>query len=142
MDKLSQFVGDHMMLFASFVVILVLLILDIVKDITKSFQYLQPADATALINREDAVVLDIRSDKDFQSGHILNAMHVPMGLLDSKINSLEKYKEKSVIVSCRSGQTSFNACQLLAKNGFTKLYNLKGGMMAWENANLPLSKAK
>ena len=140
MDRLIEFASEHWMLVSALVIILLLLSQDLLKGFNKAFQFVQPNDATRLINREDAVVLDIRDTPDFEKGHILNAVHIPVKSLEEKLKKIEKYKEKPVIVSCRTGQQSHNACSLLAKKGFQKLYNLKGGVLAWQSANLPLTK--
>ena len=141
MDRIIEFVSNHWILCTAFVIIVFLLGQDLLSGINRAFKMVQPADATLLINREDAVVLDIRDEKDFKQGHILNAIHVPIKSLEQKLNKIEKYKEKPVIVSCRTGQQSQNACGLLAKKGFQRLYNLKGGVLAWQGANLPLAKS-
>ncbi len=96
--------------------------------------------ALQLINHKNAVVLDVREDDEYKSGHMLNAKHVPGGKLKSRIAELEKYKDKPVVVVCRSGMRSSSACVTLAKQGFTQAYNLTGGMMAWQKANLPTQK--
>lgn len=142
MDQFFEFAGtgSNPMWIIAFVVVSGLLVMDILKGFNRSFQFVQPADATRMINHENAVVLDVRDEKDYKSGHILNAIHVPMGLLEGQLGKLEKYRETPVIVCCRTGQVSQGSCTLLAKNGFAKLYNLRGGMMGWTGANLPTVK--
>jgi rhodanese-related sulfurtransferase len=96
-------------------------------------------EATRLIN-DDALVLDVREDKEWAEGHIQNAKHIPLGLLSKRISELDKYKDKPIVVSCRSGHRSATACRTLKKNGFEQAHNLTGGIIAWENANLPVTK--
>jgi rhodanese-related sulfurtransferase len=96
--------------------------------------------ATQLINHKNALVLDVREDSEYKSGHVLNATHIPLGKLGERIGELEKYKDKPIVVVCRSGNRSCSASALLGKQGFTQAYNLAGGMMAWQKANLPLEK--
>ncbi len=98
------------------------------------------ATTTQLINREQAVVLDIREENDYLKGHIVNSIHIPVKFLANRIGELDKYKGKPIIVSCRSGQQSGQACAMLKKQGFENVYSLSGGMMAWQNDNLPLTK--
>lgn len=96
--------------------------------------------ATQLINHKDAVVLDVREDSEYKAGHVLNSTHIPLGKLGERIGELEKYKEQPIVVVCRSGNRSGAACALLGKQGFTQAYNLAGGVIAWQKANLPLEK--
>jgi rhodanese-related sulfurtransferase len=95
--------------------------------------------ATRLYN-DDALVLDVREDKEFAAGHIPKAKHIPLGQLSKRINELDKFKTKPVLVTCRSGQRSARACGMLKKAGFETVYNQAGGIIAWERANLPTTK--
>lgn len=106
----------------------------------KGGQQLDSAEAVMKINREDAVVIDVREDAEVAKGRIPNAKHIPLGQLSSRLAELEKHKGKPIIVACRSGHRSAGACGILTKNGFENVYNLSGGMIAWEQANLPLEK--
>lgn len=96
--------------------------------------------ALQMINHKNAFILDVRQPEEYKSGHIINATLIPLGSLSSRISELAKYKNKPVIVVCRSGNRSGSACAILAKEGFTEAYNLSGGMMAWQRANLPTRK--
>lgn len=96
--------------------------------------------ALQLINHKNAFILDVRQPDEYKGGHIINAQLIPLGSLQARIGELVKYKDKPVVVVCRSGNRSGSACALLAKQGFTEAYNLAGGMMAWQKANLPTRK--
>ncbi|RPI47635.1 MAG: rhodanese-like domain-containing protein [Betaproteobacteria bacterium] len=96
--------------------------------------------AVQLINRRDALVLDVRDASEFESGHIPNARHVPAADLEKRVKELEKFKQRPVIVSCRSGSRSIAACSALRKNGFQEVFSLKGGILGWQQASLPLEK--
>jgi len=95
--------------------------------------------ATRLYN-DDALVLDVREDKEFAAGHIPKARHIPLGQLSGRLQELEKFKAKPILVTCRSGQRSARACRLLKKSGFETVYNQAGGIVAWRRANLPVAK--
>jgi rhodanese-related sulfurtransferase len=95
--------------------------------------------ATRLYN-DDALVLDVREDKEYAAGHIPRAKHIPLGQLNSRITELDKFKSKPILVTCRSGQRSARACGMLKKAGFETVYNQAGGIIAWERANLPVTK--
>lgn len=96
--------------------------------------------ALQLINHKDALVLDVREEKEYQEGHVLDATLIPLGKLNERITELEKYRDKPIVVMCRSGNRSGSACVILGKQGFAQAYNLAGGVMAWQKANLPLKK--
>jgi rhodanese-related sulfurtransferase len=96
--------------------------------------------ATQLINHKNALVLDVREESEYADGHVLNSKHIALGKLKQRIGELEKYRERPVIVICRSGQRSASACILLGKQGFAQVYNLSGGILAWQKASLPLEK--
>lgn len=96
--------------------------------------------AVQLINHENAIVLDVREADEFNNGHIADAKHIPVGQLANGLKPLEKYKDQTIIVNCRSGARSSMACGILRKNGFTKVFNLKGGILAWQQAGLPTVK--
>lgn len=97
-------------------------------------------EATQLINRNDAVIVDVREDSEFAQGHIPNAKHIPLRQLPSRLKELEKFKAKPIIVNCRSGNRSAKACGILNKHGFENVHNLAGGITAWAQAGLPLEK--
>ena len=97
-------------------------------------------EALQLINHKNALILDVREESEYKAGHILNAKLIPLGKLTSRIGELERYREQSIVVVCRSGQRSASACATLGKQGFTQAYNLSGGVMAWQKSNLPLEK--
>ena len=96
-----------------------------------------PQEAVLLFNHEDALVLDVREQSEWADGHIGKAKHIPLGQLKTRLTELEKYKDKPIVVVCRSGNRSGSACGTMKKAGFDKMYNLAGGMMAWEQAGLP-----
>ena len=97
-------------------------------------------EALQLINHKNALVLDVREESEYKSGHILNAKWIPLGKLAERAGELEKYREQSIVVVCRSGNRSASACSVLGKQGFTQAVNMAGGVMAWQKSNLPLEK--
>lgn len=99
-----------------------------------------PAQATLLINREDAMVEDVREPAEYAGGHIPKAHPIPLGQLSKRLDELQRFKDKPIVVVCRSGNRSANACGILKKNEFPNVLNLSGGMSAWELAGLPVTK--
>ncbi|MEW6562400.1 MAG: rhodanese-like domain-containing protein [Pseudomonadota bacterium] len=96
--------------------------------------------ALQLINHKGAIILDVRQPEEFKSGHVLNARAIPLGELEKRIGELEKFRDAPMVVVCRSGQRSSNASALLVKQGFKQVYNMAGGMMAWQKASLPVER--
>ncbi len=98
------------------------------------------AGALQMINHKEACIVDVREPDEFKSGHVLNAKLIPLGKLRERMGELERYRDKPVVVVCRSGNRSATACALIGKEGFTQVYNLAGGMMAWQKSGLPVEK--
>ncbi|NIM28230.1 MAG: rhodanese-like domain-containing protein [Gammaproteobacteria bacterium] len=140
MERLPEFIANHSSLVLAFVVILAMLLWTLWQGASRGLKKLSPMDATQLINHEDAVVLDVRSDGEFKQGHIINAVNIPQKTLEEQLSKLEKYRDRPIITACRNGQIALGVGNRLRKQGFEKVYNLAGGLMAWEGANLPLVK--
>ena len=101
-----------------------------------------PGEATQLINREDAVVIDVREAGEYNAGHLLDARHIPLGELAKRTAELDKFKDKPIILNCQSGARSASACSILSKAGFARVHNLEGGIAAWEQAGMPISRKR
>jgi rhodanese-related sulfurtransferase len=99
-----------------------------------------PTEAVMLINRKDAIVLDVRDEKEFAAGHINNARHIPEKVLGDRMKELEKFKNKPLIVSCASGRRAAAVADSLRKQGYTDIVALRGGIGAWQQAGMPLEK--
>lgn len=97
-------------------------------------------EATRLMNQPTTLVLDVREGEEFASGHLPRARHIPLKELPKRLDEIGKYKERAVIVTCRSGPRSGSACRVLKRAGFTTVYQLKGGVSAWQQASLPVEK--
>jgi len=134
-----QFLQDNWMMAALAVVSGAMLIWSFVGSKLSGVEQADTLKATRLYN-DDALILDVREDKEFASGHIPKAKHIPLGKLASRIQELEKHKGRPILVTCRSGQRSARACSMLKKAGFETVYNQEGGIIAWERANLPVTK--
>lgn len=140
MEQLNEFAGNHPQLFVALAVVIVMLAFSHLRTLFQNFKSIGPTEATQLINQSEALVLDIREPKELSDGIIMDSMHVPLGQLSTSLTKLEKYRDRPIIAACRSGARSAMACSTLSKNGFEQVYNLRGGIIAWQNANLPLAK--
>jgi rhodanese-related sulfurtransferase len=139
MEQLIEFAMNHWVLVLAFTVVTGVLIFNLSLGDKNA---LEPTAATILINNKDAVVVDVRPASDFNKGHIINAINIPSNGFTSQMAVLNKHKDKPIIVSCRSGAQSSSACQQLKKAGFEEVFNLKGGILAWQSANLPITRKK
>lgn len=139
MDQLIEFAGNHLLLVSAFLVILALLAWNLIAN-PGSKGSVDPLGATNLINREDALVVDVRPMADYNKGHIVGAVNIPVNGFKKQIGQLEKHKSRPIVVNCRSGNQSQIACKTLRDEGFEKVYNLRGGIMGWQAANLPVTR--
>ncbi len=134
-----QFLQDNWMLASLAVVSGAMLMWSFIGSKLSGIEQADTLKATRLFN-DDALILDVREDKEYASGHIPKAKHIPLGALSGRLKEIEKHKSKPVLVTCRSGQRSARACAMLKKAGFETVYNQAGGIIAWERANLPVDK--
>jgi GrxC family glutaredoxin len=140
MDQFMEFAVNNWALLLALIIILALLARTWVGP--GGVKSVGPMEAVSLSNHKNGVFVDVRTDDEYREGHILHSLHAPLGLLDSKLKEISKFKNRPLIVYCRSGSRSGRAGGLLKKQGFNEIYNLAGGVMAWQNANLPLTKDK
>ena len=97
-------------------------------------------EATRLMNQGPALVLDIRDNGEFAAGHLPKARNIPLRELAKRLDEIGKFKDKPVIVTCKSGTRASAACRFLKRSGFANVYRLKGGIAAWQQASLPVEK--
>ena len=140
MEKFPEFILTHPYLFSLLFVILTLLIWNVFGDIVGVVKLLTTDEVTQLINRENAEVIDIRSQNEFENGHIINAKNISLQELPEKLNKLKKINNKGIIFYCSNGSLSLKETQKLVRQGEEMIYCLKGGIASWKNANLPLTK--
>ena len=138
-QQLIEFAGNHSLLVLALFAILVMLVGTEIQQRLSQVKAVSPGEATRLLNHENAIMIDMRSDKDYRDGHIVNAVHVPDGKGEIPA-ALNKHHERPVIVYCQRGQQSTAVCNRLGKQGFESVYNLQGGVLAWQKAELPLTK--
>lgn len=137
--RIIEFTGNHPILILAFFGTLGALIYSEVSRRASGMKSVGPIEATQLSNRQDAVFLDIREDSEYKGGHIPDAIHIPLKQLPDRVAELNKFKNKPVIAYCRSGTRTSGATGILKKHGFENVYNLGGGMLAWQKDNLPVS---
>lgn len=139
MQRLLEYLAHHPWLSGAAVAIAIAVLVNELLERARGAAAISPAQAVALMN-QGALVLDVRSREEFDSGHIGDARHVTSADLTSSADSFKKWREKNVILYCQSGARSLAAVSALTKQGFTKVFNLAGGIEAWRKNNLPVVK--
>jgi len=141
MDQMVEFVTNHYILSGLFAALLAALIYTTVASQFSSLKELSTHEATLLMNKEDAYILDIRPTAEFKKGHILGSKQIkPELVTKGDFSTLEKCKDKPIIIVCAMGMTSKRAASQMLKAGFQHVVTLKGGINAWQGANLPITK--
>lgn len=138
--QISEFAVNHPYLVIAFAVLLALTFFNEMKIATQRFASLTPAAAVQLMNSEDIVLLDVREPSETVGGKIAKAIQIPAGAVATRGGELEKHKSKTLLVYCKTGARSGQACKELGKQGFDKVFSLSGGILAWQEAHLPISK--
>jgi rhodanese-related sulfurtransferase len=140
MDRLIEYFTRHPLLAGGTAALVLAVLAYEASRLRSGGQSVGPTDAVRLLN-QGALLLDLRTQAEFDSGHILDARHVPQDQLASSVETLKKYKDKVVIACCESGMRSGAGARVLQAQGFTKVVNMKGGLQAWRAENLPLVKS-
>jgi len=142
MERLIEFAGNHPLLVTAFLVVAGLLVANLLGDVLGGARRIGAAQAVRLINDRDAVVVDVREQRDFERGHIVDAVHLPYGKLAAEAEGrLPADKQQPLLLCCNSGSIAGRAAAELKKTGYQEIHVLKGGVMAWQNEGLPLERA-
>ncbi|MHC9083658.1 rhodanese-like domain-containing protein [Luteimonas sp. RIT-PG2_3] len=142
LEALLAFFGRQPMLSLLLAALTVAIIVNEILRLTRGFKTLRPAEATALINRENALVIDLRAIADFEKGHIPGSKNVLMSQFDPENKQLAPAKALPVVLVCKTGQTANDAAKRLRKAGFSQVFVLDGGIAGWQQADLPLVKGR
>ena len=137
LQHLIEFIGNHYWLTGAFLVVLALLIFT---EGRKAGKALSSQQATTLINRENAVLVDVRPKKDFATGHIVDSTNIPLDSFATRMVELEKHKDKPIILACANGQHAGPATKQLKAAGYKHVSRLAHGISGWRADNLPLVK--
>ena len=141
-DQLQAFFANHTFLCLGLVGVTVALIGNELSRFTRGYKAIGPAQLTALINHDNALVVDVSASGDYEKGHVIGSRNVVMSQFDPENKDLAKVREMPVALVCRNGTTSAGAAKRLVKAGFTKVYWLDGGVAAWQSADLPLARGR
>lgn len=141
MQQLLEFIKHHPYIAIATVVAAAAVAFYEIRERLTAFAALSSMQVVRLMN-QGALVLDLRGKELFDAGHIAEAKNVPAADLAAQAESLKKWREKTVITYCDTGANGANSARLLGKLGFTKVFNLQGGLNAWIKDNLPVVKTQ
>lgn len=136
-EQIFDFVTNHYVLVSFFVFLLVAFVINEGKQ---GGAAITPTNLVNLVNREGAMLLDIRDSKDYSSGHIAGAVSMPVSSIDARIGELESHKDKPVVLVCKMGQHASATGRKLKALGFENVRRLSGGMSEWTASSLPVVK--
>ncbi len=140
MQEYLDFAQRNMFLVIGFFAILAMLVFTEFRRFTQAFSMVNTNEAIQLMNHNDIMILDVREAKEFSAGHLVNSTHIPTTAIAKRASEIEKYKDKDLLVYCKTDQRASIAARQLIKLGFKKISVLKGGINAWTSANLPVEK--
>ncbi len=138
MGRIVEFATSHFILVSGFIVLWVLFF---ITESRRGGQMLSPQQATNMVNRQNAIILDIRNEDDFRKGHIAGSVNIPYARLSDRVNELERYKDAPLIIVCNMGNHASAAGRLLKSQSFTQLARIRGGIQAWRAESLPVIRA-
>ncbi len=141
MQRLLEYIGHHPYLTAAALLAAAAVAIYEIRERMQAFAALSAMQAVRLMN-QGALVIDLRGKELYDAGHIGDARNVPAAELEAQAESFKKWRDKAVITYCDSGISGAGAARTLTRLGFTKVFNLQGGLNAWVKDNLPLAKTK
>ena len=139
-QQLQQFTANHTIMVVAWVALFIGVLVSLYKGVTSKFTLVDNAQATQLINKEEAILIDVRTVDEFKAGHIINSLNLTPTEVKTGSPAIEKYKEHAVIVVDANGLSAQGIAGALTKHGFTKVSALKEGIAGWRAASLPLVK--
>tara|TARA_B100001013_G_C24540799_1_gene414590 strand:+ start:252 stop:668 length:417 start_codon:yes stop_codon:yes gene_type:complete len=137
MDTFFLFVSQNFIAFSLLVLCLISLV---IYESKKGGKKVEPSEATRLINKEGAVVFDLRTSEEFSAGHIAGSLNISPEKTEQQLITLNHSKEKPVVLVCKTGNNSKGVGSFLLKAGYLNVNVVSGGMIAWQGNGMPLSK--
>lgn len=138
MDPVIAFLMEHWQLSLGFILVLVLLLVNEWRHRVFGLKQVSPQECVNMLNHDGAIAVDVRATAQFEQGHIVDALNIPLVTFEQSLSQLEKYKTKPLILVCASGLDSTKAVKILKTAGFSLIYGLEGGIQAWTSQQLPL----
>ena len=138
-DRLLEFIGNHWIMASGLFIVTILLVQDLIDAAFRKHKSVSPNEAVLLMNNDNTIVIDVRDPNEYAEGHIEGSRNIQLAKLAERAAELEAHKETPVIVTCQSGTRSPAAGKKLVALGFKEVYEMRGGMFAWKDNNLPVS---
>ncbi|MEO8101182.1 MAG: rhodanese-like domain-containing protein [Betaproteobacteria bacterium] len=135
-----EFISQNVMLVVLFIVSGAMLVWPVIAKSMGGSREIGTLEATRLMNAGNALVLDIRDTGEFSGGRIPKSKNIPLAEIDKRLDEISKFKDKPVIITCRTNNRAGSAVRLLKQRGFADVYQLAGGFGAWQQASLPIEK--
>jgi len=135
-----QFIVNNWYLILGIVAVLAMLAWGPLTQLLHGVQHVTSAEAIRLLNHEKGLLVDVREPDEYRSGHIPNALNLPLSGLAEGLKQIDKHKARPLIICCRTSQRSARAAVALRKHGFASVQVLAGGITAWQGENLPVAK--
>ncbi|HKJ94587.1 MAG TPA: rhodanese-like domain-containing protein [Gammaproteobacteria bacterium] len=137
MDKLLEFASNHLLLILGIVAVVVAIVANEIYQFLLGRGSVEASTATQLYNREDAVFLDLRGENAYHTAHLPGAINIPQEHLDAQSDRLKRCQGHPVVVYGDSGRGFAGVIKRLRNQGLEPVYQLRGGIQAWQEANLP-----
>ncbi|NNE37809.1 MAG: rhodanese-like domain-containing protein [Gammaproteobacteria bacterium] len=137
-----EFIGNNLFWVSLWFAILMMLLWNLFSDVLMGIAQLEPMDVTRRINSDNAVIFDLRTESDFNNGHIIHSVNIPEKEITERKKEFEKYKDKPLILYCQTGSVATRVVRQLKTEGFEDISCLKGGILSWQRASLPLTRDK
>jgi len=137
---MTEFISQNIMLVALFIISGGMVVWPTIAKLAGGAREVGTLEATRLMNTGNALVLDIRDTGEFNGGRIPKSKNIPLAEIAKRIDEIARFKDKPVIVACRSNNRAGSAAKLLKQQGFADVYQLAGGFLAWQQASLPVEK--
>jgi len=105
---------------------------------TSAINQLSAMESAGLQSNDFAVIIDVRSNNEWNNQRIPGALHIPLADLEGRMEELKSFEGKQLIMQCAVGGRSSKAVEILQQAGFSNVSNMNGGLVAWQKANLPV----
>ena len=141
-DQLLEFISNHWIIASGLFIVTILLIQDIIDSALRKHKTVSPTEAVVLMNDENTLIIDVREPAEFSEGHIEGSRNIPLAKIEERAGEIQPHLHQPIIVTCQSGTRSLAAGKKLTSLGCKQVYEMKGGIFAWKDQNLPVTKKR
>ncbi|BGI50890.1 MAG: rhodanese-like domain-containing protein [Arsenophonus endosymbiont of Ceratovacuna japonica] len=142
-QEIIQFINKYTIISLIWIILLISVITLTIKELFNKIKNITSSQAIQLINKEKAIIIDLRSNENFYKGHIVNSINLTLSEIKyNNIDKIKKYKHKPIIIVSTNGIEAYKPAKQLIQYGFKYIFILKKGINGWSNENLPLANIK